>query len=209
MPLPLEVIDHGGVRRIIANKNGLAIGPPALAFDALLDRARRNKRNVLLQQIRSQRAQRCDVINNPDAAAVRRQNKLVVARLNRQIAYGNGGEMVAFKLRPAFSSVDRDPKSELGPEKKKIRLNQVFLDDVRVTTNAFRVLGCNKRRPRFAVISCLENVRLHLAKGMSIKRGIGRAGIEIAGLDPVHPRIFWQAGNVADDIGPSLAAVPR
>ena len=117
--------------------------------------------------------------------------------------------MVAFKLRPAFSSVDRDPKSELGAEKKKIRLNQILLDDVRVTANAFRVLGCNKRRPRLAVIGCLENVRLHVAKGMSIKRGISRAGIEIAGLDPVHPRIFRQAGNVADDIGPSLAAVAR
>src|SRR5207247_7841439 len=118
-------------------------------------RARRNKRNVLLQQIRSQRAQRCDVINNPDAAAVGRQNKLVVARLNRQIAYGNGGEMVAFKLRPVFSSVDRDPKSELGAEKKKIRLNQVLLDEVRVTANAFRVLWCNKRRPRLCVIRFL------------------------------------------------------
>src|SRR5207244_12622104 len=106
-------------------------------------------------------------------------------------------------------SVDRDPKSELGAEKKKIRLNQVLLDDVRVTANAFRVLWCNKRRPRFTVISCLENIRLHLAKGMSIKRGISRAGIEIAGLNPVHPGILRQPGNVADDIGPGLAAVPR
>src|SRR5207244_6628560 len=119
-----------------------AIGPPALAFDALLDRPRRNERNILLQQIRSQRAQRRDVINNPDPAAVGRQNKFVVARLNHQIAYGNGREMVAFKLRPAFSSIDRDPKSELGAEKKKIRLNQILLDDVRVTANAFLLLGC-------------------------------------------------------------------
>ena len=173
------------------------------------NRPRRNKRNVLLQQIRSQRAQRCDVINNPDPAAVGRQNKFVVARLNRQIAYGNGREMVAFKLRPAFSSVDRNPKSELGAEKKKIRLNQVLLDDVRVTANAFRVLWCNKRRPRFAVVSCLENVRLHLAKGMPIKRGISGAGVEVARLDPAYPRILGQTGDVTDDICPSLAAVAR
>src|SRR6267142_6250426 len=166
MTLALIIVDHGGVRRILANKNRVAIGPPTLAFDALLHRARRNECDVLLQQIRSQRAQRCDVINNPDTTAVGRQNKLVIARLNRQIAYGNGREMVAFKLRPAFSSVDRDPKSELGTEKKKIRLNQVLLNDVRVTANAFRVLGCNKRRPGLTEISCLENVRLHLAKGM-------------------------------------------
>src|SRR5437763_16306865 len=112
------------------------------------------------------------------------QNKLVVARLNGQVAHGNGGEMVAFKLRPAISSVDRDPKSELGAEKKKIRLHQVLLDDMRVTVNAFRALACNKRRPRFAVNSCLEKVRLHLAKAMSIKRGISGAAIEMAGLAP-------------------------
>ena len=140
MPLPLIVIDHGGVRRIVADKNRLTIGPAALAFDALLHRSRRNKRNVLLQQIGSQRAQRRDVVNDPDPAAVGRQNQIVVARLNRQIAYGNGGEMVAFELRPAFSAVDRDPQSELGAEKKKIRFNQVFLDDVRVSANALRVL---------------------------------------------------------------------
>src|SRR5438094_10297796 len=117
MPLALVIIDHCGIRRVVTYKNRVAIGPPALAFDALLDRARRNKRNVLLQQVRSQRAQRCDVINNPDPAAVSRQNKFVVARLNRQVAYGNGREMVAFKLRPAFSSFDRDPKPELGADK--------------------------------------------------------------------------------------------
>ena len=187
MPLPLVVIDHGGVRRILANKNRVAIGPSALALDALLDRPRRNERNILLQQIRSQRAQRRDVINNPDPAAMRRKNQIVVPRLNRQVANGNGRKMVALELRPAFSSVDRDPKSELGAEKKKIGLNQVLLDHVRVSANAFRVLRCNERRPRLTVISCLENVRRHVAKSMSIKRGVSRAGIEVAGLHPVHP----------------------
>ena len=73
----------------------------------------------------------------------------------------------------------------------------------------FGSCGCNQRRPGLAVIGGLENVRRHVAKGMSIKRGVSRAGIEIAGLHPVHPGILRQAGNVADDVGPSLAAVAR
>ena len=109
MTFALIIIDDRRVWGIVADKNRVAIGPTALAFDALLHRARRNKRNLLLQQIRSQRAQRCDVINNPDAAAMRRQNEIVVARLNCQIANCNGREMVALELRPAFSSVDRNP----------------------------------------------------------------------------------------------------
>src|SRR4029453_5176832 len=37
MTLALVVIDHGGIRWIIADKNGVAIGPAAGAYDPLLD----------------------------------------------------------------------------------------------------------------------------------------------------------------------------
>jgi hypothetical protein len=106
MTLALVIIDHGSVRRIIANKNRVAIRPSAAPFDSLLHRTRRNERNFLLHQIRRQRAQRRDVVNNPDAAAVRGENQIVVARVNCQIANCNGRKMVALKLRPAFSAVD-------------------------------------------------------------------------------------------------------
>ena len=40
MPLALVVIDHRSVRGIVADENRVAIGPPALAFNPLLHRAR-------------------------------------------------------------------------------------------------------------------------------------------------------------------------
>src|SRR5207249_3029082 len=46
MPLALVVIDYGSIRRIIADENRVAIGPPSTAFDPLLHRTRRNKRNI-------------------------------------------------------------------------------------------------------------------------------------------------------------------
>src|SRR5215469_9909762 len=106
MALALIIIDHGSIRRIIADKNRVAIGPSALAFDALLHSTRRNKCDVLLQQIWSQRAQRRDVVNNPDTAAVCSENQIVISRMNCQIANRNGREMVALELRPAFSPID-------------------------------------------------------------------------------------------------------
>src|SRR4030095_1503694 len=106
MPRALIIVDHGSVRRIVANKNRVAIGPPALALDALLDRTRRNEGNILLQQIRSQRTQRRDVVYYPDPAAMRGENQIVVPRMNRQVANGNGWKMVAFELRPAFSAIN-------------------------------------------------------------------------------------------------------
>ena len=187
MPLALIVVDHGGVRRILANENRVAIGPSTLALDALLDRSRRNERNILLQQIRSQRAQRRDVVYDPDAAAMRGENKIVVPRLNRQVANGNGRKMVAFELRPVFSAINRNPQSKLRAEEKKIGFNQIFFNHVRVAANALRVLRCNERRPGLTEISGLENVRRHVAKSMSIKSSVSRAGIEVAGLHPAHP----------------------
>src|SRR4029077_8499719 len=187
VPLALIIVDHGGIRRILANENRVAIGPSTLTLDALLDRPRRNERNILLQQIRSQRTQRRDVVYYPDPTAMRGENQIVVPRLNRQVANGNGRKMVAFKLRPAFSAINRKPKSKLRAQEKKIGLDQIFFYHVRVSTNALRILRGDERRPRLTEISGLKNVRRHVAKGMPIKRGISRADVEVAGLHPVHP----------------------
>src|SRR4029077_12043826 len=116
MPLALIIVDHGSVRWILADKNRVAIGPSTLALDALLDRPRRNERNILLQQFRSQRAQRRDVVYYPDPAAMRAENQIVIPRVNRQVANGNGRKMVAFELRPIFSAINRNPQPKLRAE---------------------------------------------------------------------------------------------
>src|SRR6188474_3549430 len=120
MTLPLIIVDHGSVRRILANENRVAIGPSTLALDALLDRARRDEGNILLQQIRSQCAQRRDVVYYPDSTAMCGENQIVITRLNRQVANGNGRKMVALELRPACSAINRNPQSKLRANKKKI-----------------------------------------------------------------------------------------
>src|SRR5215510_127430 len=106
MSLTLIIIDHSCVRRILANENCVPVGPPTLALDSLLDRPRRNEHNILLQQIRSQRTQRRDVVHYPDSAAMRGENQIVVPRMNRQVANSNGRKMMAFELCPAFSAIN-------------------------------------------------------------------------------------------------------
>src|SRR6476620_1635423 len=187
MTLALIIVDHGGVRRILANENRVAICPSPLALDALLHRPRRNERNILLQQIRSQRAQRRAVVYYPDPTAMRGENQIVVPRVNRQGANGNGRKMVALEVRPAFSAINRNPQSKLRAEEKKTWLDQIFFNHVCVSANAFRVFRRNERRPGLTEISGLENVRRHVAKSMPIKSGVSRSGIEVAGLHPVHP----------------------
>src|SRR6476620_74274 len=112
MPLALIVIDHGGVRRILANENRVAIRPSTLTLDALLDRSRRNEGNLLLQQIRSQRAERRDVVYYPDPTAMGGEIQIIVPRVNRQVANCNGGKMVALELSPGCPVINRNPESK-------------------------------------------------------------------------------------------------
>src|SRR5690349_20781036 len=111
MPLPLIVSDDCCVGRIIADKSSIAVGPSAASFNPLLDRPRRNESNFLSQKIWSQGAQRRDVVHDPDAAAMCRQNKIVITRMNCQVANSNSGKMGALKLCPVCPAVDGDPKS--------------------------------------------------------------------------------------------------
>src|SRR5262249_33430509 len=204
MPLALIIIDHGSVRRILTDKNRVAIGPPTLALDALLDWPRRNESNILLQQIGSQRSQRGDVVHYPDPAPVRGEHQIVVPRVNRQIANGNGRKIVALELRPASSAIDRNPESEFRADQKEISLHQIFFNHVRVPTNALRILSSDERRPGLAEIRGLVNVRRHVPESMAIKRGVSRAGIKVTGLHPVHPRVLRQPGNVTNDVSPGF-----
>src|SRR5439155_1887512 len=170
---------------------------------------RSNKGNILVQQIRRQGAQWRDVVYDPNATTVGRENQIVVTRVDSEIADGNSGKMVAFELRPIFSSIDRDPKAKFGAEKEEIGFDRIFLDHMSVSTDAFRVLRGHERRPGFAVIRRFENIRRHVAKSMPIKRRVSRAGSEIARLDPVYPGILWQTGNVTNNVCPSLTTVMR
>src|ERR1043166_1807732 len=109
MTLTLIVIDHRSVGWVIANEHCASVRPAAAAFDPFLDWSRRNEGNLLRHDLRRQRAPRRDVIDDPNTAAVRRQNEIILTRMNREIAHRNSREPIAFELRPIFSAVDRHP----------------------------------------------------------------------------------------------------
>src|SRR5438034_9767540 len=77
----LVVSNDSGVWRIIANKYGVAVGPATAAFNALLHWSRRNKGCLLRKKLRGERAPRRNIIDNPDPAAMRGQNKIVFTGL--------------------------------------------------------------------------------------------------------------------------------
>src|SRR6266851_1061905 len=134
MALALVVIDHSSIRWIIADKNCIAIGPSAAAFD-------------------------------------------------------------------------RNPKSKLRAEKEQVRFDKVFLNDMRVSANAFDVLCSDERRPRFSVIGSFENIRRHVAESVPIESCVCSARVEAARLHPANPGILWQTRNITDHIVPRFPAI--
>src|SRR4029077_17933319 len=158
----LVVSNDRGVWRIIANKDGIAVGPPTIAFYALLYRAGRNKGCLLRKKLGGECAPRRNIIDNPDPASMRGKDKIIFAWLNCQIAHCHRREPATFELHPGLSTINRNVKTKLGPENKQVRFHDIFLDDVRVTSNPFRILRSHERDPGFPEVSRAKSVRCHV-----------------------------------------------
>src|ERR1700686_5205729 len=203
----LVIGNHGAAGRIVAYEGGGTVGPATIGLDALLRGARGHEGRVLRGQLRRQLAQRSDVIDDPDAAAMCREYEVIVARLDRKITHGHCRKVPTFELRPMYAAVDRDPQAKLGAEKQQLRIDGVFLDDVRVAAYALGILPADQRPPGLSKGGCRINVRRHVAESVPIKSDIGAAGCECARLDPAYPSVPGNTRHIADDIVPMLPAI--
>src|SRR4029077_16201014 len=113
----------------------------------------------------------------------------------------------AFELHPGLPTINRNVKTKLGPEKKQVRFYDIFLDDVRITSNTFRILRSHERGPGFPEVSRAKSVRCHVTESMAIEGDVGSAGVVVTGLDPAYPGVWRKAGNVSDHIVPALSAI--
>ena len=154
---------------------------------------RLNEDGFFGQRLRRQRAQRRDVVDDPDAAPVRRDHQIVIARVNDQVAHRDVGQFAALVLRPLacrHRAKSRGPCSV--PTNSSSRLTKVLSDDVRVTAHR-TVLRRNQRRPRLAEVRGLVHVRAHVAERVQVESGVGRARFEMARVYVRDPRVLRQA----------------
>ena len=136
-----------------------------------------------------------------------RQNEIILARLDGDIADRHVGKMTAPELRPALTAVNRHVEPEFSAEKKQIGALEVLLDDVRITANRLQIGRRDERGPRLAIIARPIDVGGHVAVGMQVEGRIGCAGIEVARLHPVHPGALRQPPDIADHIPPLASAI--
>ena len=77
-----------------------------------------NENGVLGHDFGSEFAQRRDVVNDPDAAAVRGDDQRRFAGLNGDVAHRDVGKFVALVLRPLLAAVERNPQPEFRAEEQ-------------------------------------------------------------------------------------------
>src|SRR5687768_10719269 len=116
----LVIGNNGCIGRIVPDERSAATRPAALRINALLHRTRGNKARFLPEQIGTERTQRRDVVNDPDAASVGPQNKIVFARMDRQVAHRHRWKSASLELRPGFAAIDRNKEPELRAEEEQV-----------------------------------------------------------------------------------------
>ena len=103
----LQVVsDHRRVRRIVANERSIAVHPPALRRNLLHCRSRTHEHDILHEGRRRQCAERCDIVDDPDAATVRCDHQIIIARLDCQIPHGDRGKVSALVARPLGATIE-------------------------------------------------------------------------------------------------------
>ena len=135
VPGALVIGDDGAPRRIAPDEARVALDPPAVRGHPLLHGPARKERRLARHDFRGQVPQRRQIVDDPDAPAVRREDEVVVARMHLQVTHRHAREVASLELAPRLPRVGGDPEPELGAEEEQVLAHGVFLDDVRVSAN--------------------------------------------------------------------------
>src|SRR5262249_31749633 len=76
-----------------------------------------------------QRRERAHVVDDVEAAAVRRDDEVLVARVHEDVVDGDGGE--AAERDPVRAVVEGREEAELGPGVEEVGVGRVLADDLR------------------------------------------------------------------------------
>ena len=200
MPLVLVVGDHCLIRRIRAGILRVAVHPSGKGRHALHSRRDLHEHRLFGQRVRSERAERRDVVDDPDAASVRGDHQVVVPGMNDQVAHRDAGQVASLVLGPLPAAVEGNPQSQLGAQIEKIAVDRILAQHVRVAAHG-SVSG-NEWRPRFAEIGGAIRVRTHIAERVRVERGVRGPFVEMARIDVRDPGVPGNADDVPHHIAP-------
>ena len=147
--------------------------------------------------------ERADVVDDPDAPAVRPDDEVVVARVHEDVVDPHGRQPGHERL-PLLAAVQRDVASRT---RCRGTAGSRFFGSSR-TTFTFPIGRLPRHgRPRSAVVLREEDVRLVVVGAVPVEHDVARARVEVRRLDPRHEGLVGHALHVLDDVLPGCAAV--
>src|SRR5271165_1908275 len=144
-------------------------------------------------------AERSDVVEYPESAAVRGDCEVIV--FHDDVAHRGRGQIQAQGL-PVVSVVKGDIYSALGGGEEQALTLGVFTDGIDI------FIGGNAGddfRPGFAAVASAKDVRAQVVEAQRIDGGVGGVGIGVAGFDNGNLLPSGQSGRC--DVVPVSSAV--
>ena len=128
------------------------------------------------RHLAGQLAKRGDVVENPEAAAVRADHEVVV--VNHQIANRSGGHVEPQRL-PVVAIVEADEDGEFGAGEEQALAHGIFADGVdgRIGQAADDLL------PGVAAIVRAIDVRLQVVEADAVDGGVDGVVVEVRGVE--------------------------
>ena len=150
--------------------------------------------------LRGQVAQRADIVENPETAAVRAHYQVVV--VHHQIADRSGRHVQAQRL-PIVAIVEADEDGQFGGGEQQALAHRVFADRID------RAVGQAAHRlcPRGAAIVGAIDVRLQVVQAKAIDSGVRRVVVEVRSVELRH--LTPGSHGLRGDVFPRLAAIAR
>ena len=140
--------------------------------------ARRKQVRVGAEHLRRELLQRREVVHDPEASPVGRDDEIVEVLLHRDPVHRRARH-VGLQRLPAVAIVERHVDRVLGAEVEQAAAHGVFPDAVRVTQHALRN-AVGDRAPGLAVVGGLVHERIAIVHLVQVDGEVRRARVDSA-----------------------------
>ena len=150
--------------------------------------------------------QRRDVVEHVEPTAMRRDDEIVVARVDLDVAHGHDRQ-VATKRDPVRAAIPRDPQSQLAAEVQEVVPVRILTNDMAPAGGLRQIT--NDRLPGATEVGRHEHVRRVVIVLVMIRHDVRGARRVARRLDRRNPRVRREARHVPEDVRPRLPTVAR
>ena len=164
-------------------------------------RTRREEERLLSGDLRVELADRREVVQHPEGAAVRSDDEVAVLRVD--VADRAIGQVDLQRL-PVLAVVERDEDAGLGAGVEEALAGRVLPNDVDV---AARGNPLRDQRPALPAVASPVDVRVDVVDPVPVDGRVDRPGVEVRGLEDADLRPGGE--GLRRDVLPGFGVVPR